>query len=241
MKFYFNFYGQVPKDQTAPDYIEDYLKIGKDIAIISDGASESYDSRTFARLVCKHYKKRRKINQAWIKKITSEFASTVDVNTLSWSKEAAYRRGSFASLLAVYNSSVPNHINLFAIGDSIAVLVDGNKIQESYPYTQPKQFQSRPELLGSNPEHNRFVQDKKFKKVHSTHWDLSYISDPIILCMTDALGEWVLRNNETNDNIWEELLTVDNEEDFHKLVLDQWQTRQMRKDDITLIRILCSL
>ncbi len=235
------FRGQVPKDQMAPDCIEDHYKIGKDIVIISDGASVSYDSRRFARLVCSHYKNFRKINQNWISELTLDFASSVNLNNLGWAQKAAYRQGSFASLLAVKKSSVANQINLFAIGDSIAVLVDGNKILKSFPYTQSAQFRDWPELLGSNLDHNKFIQEKNFKKNHSSHWDLSNLSDPIILCMTDALGEWVLRNNETNNNIWEELLRIEKEADLRDLVLDQWITRQMRKDDITLIRILCSI
>lgn len=235
-----NFIGQVPKDDLAPDSIEDSFGINmpKGIIVISDGASESYDSRTLSKLICARYLFRQKIDQEWIRNLTSEFSSGVDIPSLSWSKEAAFRRGSFATLLALKKSRHNNRINLLGIGDSFAVLLEGGKIINTFPYKTSSQFHLRPELISTVFSHNTFITRHDFKKMHTEKWNLALLKDPIILCMTDSLGEWMLRKYEASDSTWIELLSLKDVSDLKHLVHRQWDLKEMRKDDITLLRII---
>ena len=69
-------------------------------------------------------------------------------------------------------------------------------------------------------------------------WDLKYLVHPVILCMTDSLGEWMLRNYENKNPKWAELLELNDESALKDLVRREWDLKEMRKDDITLIRIV---
>jgi hypothetical protein len=237
------FSGQVPKDKLAPDTIEDYYchDNQKDLVAISDGASESYDSKTFARIICEKYKRRPFINldSNWIQAIIDEFCSTIDIPSLTWSKEAAYKRGSFATLLALRESNARNHhVKIIGIGDSLAVLLDGDIYKDSFPYQESSKFQQRPQLISTNLSQNKYFLDKRwFKENHYRQWGLSNYSNPIILCMTDALGEWTLRNAELGQPKWASLLKIKEVSELEALVIAEWENKNMRKDDITLIRV----
>lgn len=239
MRFKVHVIGQVPKDKMAPDAIEDHFAFSaeKEKLVISDGASESYDSRTLARILCKKYLKSHVVNLDWIHEVISEFFLKIDYPSLSWSKEAACKRGSFATLLAIEKRCNKEYVNILGIGDSIAILIDENQIISTYPYSQSKEFQRHPELISTNIEQNCFIGAEEFRNDHKCRWELGKYKEPVILCMTDALGEWVLRNNEYGEPKWKQLLQIDSQLELTTLVETEWEKKEMRKDDITLVKI----
>ena len=232
--------GQVPKDDLAPDSNEDSFDFSeqKGIVVISDGASESYDSKTLSKLICSHYLDKQTINQEWIQNLLDAFSAQIDIESLSWSKKAAYKRGSYATLLALKNNSRHNRIILKGIGDSFAVLLDEEEIIETFPYKTSSQFHRHPELISSVYFHNTFITQSNLKKKYKDGWDLESLDHPVILCMTDSLGEWMLRNYENKNPKWAELLELNDESALKDLVRREWDLKEMRKDDITLIRIV---
>lgn len=239
MEISINIIGQVPKDDLAPDTIEDAFDFNekKGIVIVSDGASESYDSKTLSKLICRNFIEKQIINHNWFNKLLSDFTEGIDVSSLSWSREAAFKRGSFASLLAIKHGHNKEIISLIAIGDSIAFLIDEERIINSFPYKTSSQFSLRPELISTVVNHNNFVNKSGLKKKYENRWDLEKLKDPIILCMTDSLGEWMLRNYEKKDPKWLGILNLNNSTDLSIFVKRQWELKDMRKDDITLIKI----
>ncbi|HAE41546.1 MAG TPA: hypothetical protein DCG34_01335 [Clostridiales bacterium] len=242
MRFTVNVIGQVPKDKLAPDTIEDHYDFNtdKETVVISDGASESYDSKTLAKIICKKYIKSHIVNLDWVGEVISEFSSKIDIASLSWSKEAAYERGSFATLLAIKKQRNHNRINILGIGDSIAILIDENRIINTFPYNHSEEFRQHPQLISTNPDQNGFIGVTDFSKIHKRQWELSNLKEPIILCMTDSLGEWVLRNQEIGDLRWMELLHLTTQSELTVLVDSEWEKKEMRKDDITLVKITFS-
>ena len=97
------FAGQVPKDLSFPDTNEDAYEIAPDAGKIamSDGASESYDSRAWARLLACRFVENSQIDHRWLAEAITEYTTRVDYASLSWSKQAAFERGSFATLLGI--------------------------------------------------------------------------------------------------------------------------------------------
>jgi len=233
------FAGQVSKDEMALDTIEDSFKydIERGIVVISDGASESYDSRTLSSLVCSEYLKQRRIDREWLTELIHTFDSNINLASLSWSKEAAYKRGSFATLLAIKKNRRNERVHIEAIGDSQAILVTGGEVVDTYPYKKAKEFQQRPQLISTVISHNRFIFRDDYSKKHKHVWDISADSEPTILCMTDALGDWTISSLENGDERWKALLTITNIDQFRDFVISEWNTKEMRKDDVTLVRI----
>lgn len=232
------FVGQVPKDINFPDDNEDAIKIVPDSGkiIVSDGASESYDSRTWARLLVSSSVEWAGLNRDWLSVAIASYKAQFDLTNLSWSKQAAFARGSFATLLLVEHS-MENEINLFVVGDSLAVLLDNTELIESFPYVRAEEFLKRPELISTDAGLNSFLESPDFISKRKKTWSIKDITVPIVLCMTDALGQWALRREEEGNPVWQRLCEIKDEIEFTDLVNSERLRRNMRVDDTTLIRL----
>ena len=233
------FCGQVPKDPNYPEATEDAVAIDQDAArlAISDGASESFDSKTWAQLLVGAFARSPGLNPNWLSAVIRQYSTRHDLATLSWSKHAAFQRGSFATLLGV--EVCPDHsaVDVLSIGDSLAVLLSSSEIIDSFPYKDAQQFQQRPELVCTNPYHNGFVAEPDFFSRHHKNWDLKKIEHSSVLCMTDALGEWALRMAQEGSPQWETLLSITDNEQLQSIVRIEREHRRMRVDDVTLVSI----
>lgn len=233
------FSGQIPKEPAFPNDIEDRLEIADDNSrvVISDGASESFDSKTWARILTSNYVKQTELNEDWLNNAITQYESCFDLTSLSWSKQAAFARGSFATLLAIDQSFGADTVKIISVGDSLAVFLDGDQLLESFPYVQADDFQQQPELICTNPLSNTFVSLENFPPKHQKIWFLQGRITPIVLCMTDALGEWALRHWQENDPRWDQLTHIRDVTQLESLVMQERETKNMRVDDTTLVSI----
>lgn len=231
------FAGTVPKSTDYPDANEDCFAISEDSAriVVSDGASESFDSKAWARRLVEQFIDNPEISPAWVAKAVSGYAASYDPASLSWSKQAAYERGSFATLLGVEINQSSGWLEIIAIGDTLAMLVDEQSIVSSWPYTTAEQFDERPALLSTNPALNSFVGELGFYQRHQISWDLQPRTTPILLCMTDALGQWALRMALSGDGAWTRLVGIDSVDALSELVITERAAKRMRIDDSTLV------
>ena len=51
------------------------------------------------------------------------------------------------------------------------------------------------------------------------------------------MGEWALRHHECCRPVWKELLALDDQTDLDALVAEARESRDMRVDDVTLVRL----
>lgn len=233
------FCGQVPKDPSYPDENEDAYEIvsSVDRVAISDGASESFDSKTWAKLLVDSFAKSPEINPGWLSEVVRQYNEYYDLKKLSWSKHAAFERGSFATLLGVETFSEHSSLEVLSVGDSLAVLLSGSKMIDSFPYREAQQFKNRPELFCTNSSHNGFIFEADFFSRHQKTWDLKKLDDPVLLCMTDALGEWALKMAENGSPQWEALMSIEDVSQLQVIVSAEREHRRMRVDDVTLVSI----
>ncbi len=133
----------------------------KGIGALSDGASISFDSASWARILVRHYARDPCFDGAWLAAASQEFAALHDRESLSWVQQGAFDRGSFASLLGLRRDEA--RIEVLAIGDSIAVLCDADRVVATFPYESPEQFDQRPLLLSTNPAQNVFLAEHDTK------------------------------------------------------------------------------
>ncbi|RNF35331.1 hypothetical protein [Paracoccus methylarcula] len=220
----------VGKQLTEPHLNEDAAKADspKGIFVISDGASESFASRRWARVLVKHYARRPVIDADWLTQAIGEYAAVFDRESMSWSAQAAYDRGSFATLLGVQFD--PDGVLILGVGDSLAVLDDGVEIRATFPYCEPRQFRTNPLLLSTIPDRNAVILGAD----NSTRWNVEGVEAPKIYCMTDAIGAWLLSARVERMN---RLRMLQNRREFVALVETARADGTMRRDDTTLLVI----
>lgn len=229
------FIGTVAKDDTPDAVNEDQVatdEIRQRFAV-SDGASESYDSSRWARL----------LSTAWVTKeiaatrrgldhAISEYERASDPASLSWSKKGAFDRGSFATLLGV--SLCGNSARVVAIGDSIALAVGLHSGPHTFPYSLPEEFDCRPMLLSTQRQANAALFDRSIARGWITRWPLT--PGAALLLMTDALGQWLLRHNADACSR-ATLLGFRHVDDLRLFVRSEQSSGAMRRDDTTLIHL----
>ena len=233
------FAGQVPKELNFPDDIEDTYERSADdnLIVISDGASESYDSKTWAQLLARRFIGNPDLTEGWLNAAIASYTARFDIGNLSWSKQAAFGRGSFATLLAINRSAEAETVDLISVGDSLAVLLNGAEFVDSFPYRQAEEFRQRPKLLSTNVTANVFLDSPDFNLAYKKAWTLHDNWEPGILCMTDALGEWALRHQEEGNPRWQQLLEIRDTTELENLVTEERSAKRLRVDDVTLISI----
>ncbi len=233
------FSGKTPKDLDYLESIEDNFAISveKNLITLSDGASESFNSKFWSEILVSLFIENPKVNEAWLNEAMDQYHNKIDIASLSWSKISAFERGSFATLLGLEFNDTLNCIELINIGDSLAVLLDGDNLIHSYRYQKSEEFSLRPELLSTKNVLNDFIKDKDFYKKHYCTWNLKNYTNPILMCMTDALAEWALRMHENGNPKWETLLEITNENELWVLVEEERKVNKMNVDDVTLITV----
>lgn len=233
------FKGQLPKDTLFSDSNEDSYAISPEAerVAICDGASESYDSKTWAKLLATRYVENPEITSSWIDETIADYKSNFNDACLSWSQKAAFTRGSFSTLLGVEYCFEKGTIDVLSIGDSIAILLDDKELIDSFPYRNAEEFLQVPELLSTNCEHNQFVKSPAFLSGHCRTWEITEYASPTLLCMTDAIGEWAIRHAEEGNPKWEILSGIGNITGLEDLISMERQERKIRVDDVTLIKI----
>lgn len=228
------FAAKVPKWASEPELMEDAYnaKHYRGLYAVSDGASESYSSAAWAHTLVNRFVDNPNVTTAWVSAATREYNSHFNREVMSWSAQAAFDRGSFATLLGLQISG--DRARVLGIGDSLATLVSDRRLVASFPYENAVQFKVYPLLLSTVPEKNGVLLTPRTLRRLTTDWSLKGLRAPTILMMTDAVGAWLLANPEIR---LQHLLTLSSRVAFAALVEDERVARTMRRDDSTLLRL----
>lgn len=220
----------VAKQQSEPHLNEDASAVSKQLRtyVLSDGASESFASQQWARLLVAKFLRKQTIDSAWLQQAISSYEKAFDRETMSWSAQASYDRGSFATLLALTFDDDHQGLSIIGIGDTVVVLDNGEEICSSYPYTEAEQFRANPLLLSTIPDRNSAL----LAALPQTYWRLDNNPKAKIYCMTDALGAWLLADPAARLPVLRSLRTRDH---FVEMVEAARAEGVMRRDDSTLL------
>lgn len=233
------FAGSVPKEFSSPEANEDASELSEDGRrfALSDGASDSFNSKLWARLLVTKFLVDPGLNAEWVRTALADYGAVHDFASMSWSKQAAFERGSFATLLG--GEYFPEHhaVEMLGVGDSVALLFDAGELVCAWPLDDPGQFQERPSLLSTVVRHNDFLTNGDFRTRHVKIIHLAELGAPRLLCVTDALGEWALRAVRDKDSGIVDLLSLQSEEQLAELVLRERAAKRMRIDDSTLLAL----
>lgn len=206
----------------------------KGVGVVSDGASISFDSAAWARLLVRRYAQRPGFNGDWLAAAIAKYAKLHDRDSLPWMQQAAYDRGSFASLLGVREIG-NGQVEVLAIGDSLAVLCDGDRIVKSFPYDAPEQFDADPQLLSTNPAENAFLDEGEAAAGLIEQWTFGDLDEPSLLLVTDALGRWILSPRDDQPSPIAALREIRSRRAFGHFVEAEREAGRLRRDDTTLV------
>ncbi len=231
------FSGSCPKDPSANDINEDRWAFSEDQGTLAlcDGASESFDSSVWAQILADKFVLDPAVTPEWLSDALAEYIARHDFAAMSWSRQASYERGTFSTILGAQHIPGNGTVEILAAGDSLAVFTEGEHFIASWPYSDPECFKTRPTLFATLPEHNTFVADSGFWTAHGTHFDLNILTSPRLVCVTDALGEWLLQEIQSDGKGLARLLAISTEEELVNLVTEERCAGRMRVDDSTLL------
>jgi hypothetical protein len=201
------------------------------IYAVSDGASVSFDSATWAELLVCRFVDNPGVSMAWLQSAVAEYQRRYDRNSMAWMQQGAFDRGSFATLLGLVFSPDFRNARVIAIGDSLFAFIDGDELVRTIPYVAPTEFDQAPHLLSTNPLENRSWDDEGLSEAWQD-LNIGAHEHPSLLLMTDAIGRWMLE--EPCDRV-PALVNVSDAEAFARLIDQERAEGRMRNDDVTLV------
>lgn len=214
-----------------------YCRSFRGVHALSDGASISFDSATWSRMLVRRFVQNPEFTPDWLSAAIGEFSKLYDRDSLPWMKQAAFDQGSFASLLGVRIFDWGEIIRILAVGDSLAVLCDGDTIKATFPYSTAAEFDRAPRLLSTNPSENGFLGEDCPDDALVVEWTFSGLHRPSLLCMTDALGHWLLSWKDRAQSPIALLRGLGTHKEFTRFVQAERASGRMKRDDTTLMAI----
>ncbi len=230
------FQGSVRKSLQYPDENEDCFSLDfkQNRIALCDGATESFDSKSWSQILSEKYVHDPEISLKWIQEAIAVYSGfyTEKKKLLTWSQQLSFDRGSFATLLGLEIKESDSLVKLTAIGDSLFVLMDGTHIITTFPYSVHLQYLEKPTLISTVPALNVSLlgQPELWQKI----FYIDQLKKPYILCMTDALGEWFLKNVSEKDLSYLDLLSFREFSEYEQYIENLRENKKIRIDDSTL-------
>ena len=216
---------------------DSFHRSAKGVYALSDGASVSFDSASWARILVRRYARDPEFTREWLAAAMAEFRKLYDRDSMPWVQQASFDRGSFASLLGVRVVDEGRLIQVLSIGDSLAVLCDGDCIKATFRLSAASEFNRSPQLLCTNPAENAFLDEVDFGYDIVADWTFTGLKQPALLCMTDALGHWLLSQRDRNSSPISALRKLQTPRAFARFVHEERAAGRMKRDDTTLIAL----
>lgn len=231
------FAASIAKDPDTGVYNEDLFRFSSDraIAAVSDGASESFDSRSWADILCALSCSGEGVSPQSVFRAVQRYNALYDPAELPWSKAAAFERGSFATLLSIRHNSSRSEIEAVGVGDTVFLLIEGQDVVRRFPLASSGEFEQRPQLLSTRSRLNSFLEDPLFNTTHTLV--AAVTPKAIVLVLTDAIGSWCYKALEEGRNDWRLLLSIKSEDEFRDFVWNERAEKRMKSDDTTLVRL----
>jgi hypothetical protein len=236
MKLSVVFAGSVPKDD-APDYAnEDSFACNAETQrfCLSDGAGQSYAPALWASMITRTWANQTGMvgTTAAVGTLIAAFHQECGAENLSWSRAAAFKRGTFATLLGLRLRG--DTLRALALGDSLMAITSPEGKVSTFPYDDAEAFETAPELLSTIPSANRVFRPRTVRD-RSRVWKVTPGTQ--VLLMTDALGCWLLKHhaNELSRNLLGSFRCI---EELKEFVHSERARGALKTDDTTLVHLM---
>jgi hypothetical protein len=237
----------VPKGGSSPEEYEDAWACDDQARIlaVADGASDSFESRIWARALVEAFVHEPPLPDAfsilhWLAAPIETWKEGIHWDSLPWYSEEKARRGAFSTLLGVsliHSDTPPEETRVaccrwraIALGDTCLFHIRRDQLLMSFPIEKAEELGTTPSLLSTRFEYSqRSLETLKVREGECQPEDL-------LLLTTDALAAWLLSRVENGDCPWPELCVL-TPEDFTALVSQAREQQEMRNDDVTLLLV----
>lgn len=244
----------LPKAGSAAQEYEDAFahatragSFGRELFAVADGATESILSKQWANFLVKRFVRdwtRPDQVEPWLTMTLRAWQNEKRKyiawreraqKPIQWYEEPGLEAGAFAALLGLVLTRTPYGFSWHAAacGDCCLALVSDNRVESAFPLQAADDFSNRPFLLSSNAARNGKVMEQL---------QLGYgslLSGERMYLMTDALAAWFLRAAQDNAQPWNILDALRAPDAFYAWVVEKRAARELRNDDVTLIRLIC--
>lgn len=238
----------LPKRGNSDAEYEDFFDSDKSCGrfAIADGASQSMFSARWAQLLVEGFVKSPEKQPApwtdWLPRLQESWNEQTSNEPLPWYAETKLNEGAFATFLGLVVEPA-NMWNLWrkswkarAVGDACLFQVRGGQLERAFPMKVSADFDSSPFLVGSRSTVDESLAKKSAKD--RGNW----ISGDKFWLMTDAIGEWFLKEHENGNKPWECLEpfmeTPMPNQAFVDWIDDLRNRQELRNDDVT-IALIC--
>ena len=215
---------------------QDRFCINEDNRIIalSDGMSQSIFPDYWAEILSEQYAKegycneedRKKLCGLWMQRVIKYRNEQIEAGKDPWKLDnfLASRKGAGATLCGVRFENATDWKGDI-LGDSCVISVNKKDWVIDILSSEEKAFDSFPDFYDSFPEKMGRGTIKPFEG--------SISPDVIILMVSDPFSEYLYKNKEKAEELIDQLLKLENHDDYCKLV-DDWRSKGMHNDDSTL-------
>jgi hypothetical protein len=229
----------LPKSGSTDAEYEDASAVAKDKSrfAVADGATETSFSGVWAKQLVRAFTDKRlsiPIVTEELKPLQSKWQQIVHRHPLPWYAEEKAYDGAFAAFIGLefcdwHSETGTKKIwRASAAGDSCLIQVRDDEIAEAFPLANSASFNDRPNLLCSAINGNGTCE------VISKSGSL--VTEDIFFLMTDAIACWFFKQYEQGNKPWNLLKTQDGAS-FEKFVSNLRSEKQMKNDDVTLVRV----
>lgn len=240
----------IPKESILTSYNEDAFKFSSlnQTFSLCDGASESFDSKSWANILAQHFIMQPEVSEEWMMECIQKYIKGLDFSNLTASQCIAFEKGSFATFIGVKNEN--NCIKITCIGDSYIFFFNNLRnnfenidvLEEKRVFAKPN-FSDNPTLLSTKVINNSFLDFNDLKNTdYYQELDLEEHKDTYLVCATDAVAEYIFNYLEDygHKKTFELLKSFIQEKDeFKHLVISCRELKKMAVDDSTLVILKC--
>jgi hypothetical protein len=216
----------VPKDGHAEAECEDAVAGDPTIGrfAIADGASESYASGDWARLLVDAFIEHGP-SEDWLNAPQTAWKEQAVGSAVSWYAEEKFTRGGHATFLglSIQIDDDAATWEAIAVGDACLFVMSHAALLTSFPLNRSSEFSSTPVLVGSRGASPDWKRDRGTLQ-----------AGDVILIATDAVAQCLLESAESRTFIGPDLRGMEHEDDFALWVAASRAAGRLRNDDVAL-------
>lgn len=214
---------------------------------IADGATESWNAGSWARLLVGRYVELHDPAPnwgEWLPDLRERWRGATDQELaegpggLDWFLEERYNLGAYATFLGLFLRPDADYLGFswqaLAVGDSCLFQIRGDAIVAAFPMDHSREFNSVPWLIGSRSSDD-------IPTAHGQSVAGRLIPGDRLWLMTDALACWFLHAAENEEAPWRRIQAILDGtrpiEMFRAWLAEQRTVQRIRNDDTTLLSI----
>jgi len=212
----------VPKEGHSLDECEDAVKGNTSVGrfAIADGATESYAAGDWARLLVDSFVSTGPIEN-WLGKPRMAWKQQTGSQAVSWYAEDKFKLGAHATFLGLTVDS--GEWQAIAAGDVCLFVLSRGSLLKTFPMTHSSEFSTTPSLVTSRNGTVNWKEDRGLLAPGDT-----------LLLATDALAQMLLTSAEEGKFAGNDLIAIDNEDDFSLWVAMMRSSGRLRNDDVAV-------